>query len=76
MCNHSKQFTHSLVIFMTEHFAKSLIKMVPKWIHYYVYHRNELILYVYPEFLIPFLSFLRDHMNTQDASGGWAHMQQ
>ena len=65
MCNHSKQFTHSLVIFMTEHFAKSLIKMVPKWIHYYVYHRNELILYVYPEFLIPFLYFLRDHMNTQ-----------
>ena len=51
--------------FMTENFAKSLIKIVPKWIHYYVYHKNELILYVYPDYLIPFLYFLSDHMNTQ-----------
>lgn len=50
---------------MIEQFAKSLIKLVPKWIQYYVFHKNELILYVYPEFLIPFLFFLRDHMNTQ-----------
>jgi len=50
---------------MTEHFAQSLLQMVPKWIHCYVYHRNEVILYVYPEFSIPFLCFLRDHMNTQ-----------
>lgn len=50
---------------MTENFAKSLIKMVPKWIHNYVYHKNELIFYVYPQFLIAFLFFLRDHMNTQ-----------
>lgn len=50
---------------MTQNFAKSLIKMVPKWIHSYVYHKNELILYVSPEFLLPFLYFLRDHMNTQ-----------
>lgn len=50
---------------MTINFAKSLIKIVPKWIQYYVYHKNELILYVYPDSLIPFLFFLRDHMNTQ-----------
>ena len=27
---------------MTENFAKSLIKIVPKWIQSYVYHKNEL----------------------------------
>ena len=51
--------------FMTENFAKSLLRITPKWIQYYVFHKNELILYVYPEFSIPFLYFLRDHMNTQ-----------
>jgi NADH dehydrogenase (ubiquinone) Fe-S protein 3 len=50
---------------MTLNFAKSLIKTVPKWIQCYVLHKNELILYVYPEFLIPLLTFLRDHVNTQ-----------
>jgi NADH dehydrogenase (ubiquinone) Fe-S protein 3 len=53
------------IFFMIENFAKSLIKIVPKWIQYFVYHRNELILYVYPRYLICFLYFLRDHMNTQ-----------
>ena len=50
---------------MTENFAKSLIKIVPKWIQSYVYHKNELILSVYPDSVVPFLYFLRDHMNTQ-----------
>ena len=50
---------------MTRIFAKSLLKMVPNWIHSSVYHKNEFIFYVYPEYLIPFLFFLRDHINTQ-----------
>lgn len=50
---------------MTQNFAKSVLKMVPKWVQYCVSHKNETIIYVYPEYLIPFLYFLRDHMNTQ-----------
>ena len=50
---------------MTTKFAKSLIKMVPKWIQSYMFHNDELILVVHPNDLLPFLYFLRDHMNTQ-----------
>lgn len=50
---------------MIQNFSKSILKMVPKWVQYHVSHRNETIFYVYPEYLIPFLFFLRDHMNTQ-----------
>ena len=51
--------------YMTQNFAKFLIKMVPKWIQYHVSHKNETILYIYPEYLTSFLFFLRDHTNTQ-----------
>lgn len=50
---------------MTPNYAKSLIKLVPKWIQYSVFHKHETIIYVYPEYIFPFLTFLRDHMNTQ-----------
>jgi NADH dehydrogenase (ubiquinone) Fe-S protein 3 len=50
---------------MTQLFAKSIIKMVPQWIQYYVCHKDEMILYIYPEHLKSFFYFLRDHMNTQ-----------
>ena len=50
---------------MTQNFAKSIIKVTPKWIQSHVFHKNETILYVYPEHLTAFLLFLRDHMNTQ-----------
>jgi hypothetical protein len=33
---------------MTQNYAKSLIKLVPKWIQYSVLHRDETIIYVYP----------------------------
>jgi NADH dehydrogenase (ubiquinone) Fe-S protein 3 len=51
--------------YMTQNFAKFLIKMVPKWIQYHVSHKNETILYIYPEYLTSFLFFLRVHTNTQ-----------
>ena len=50
---------------MTPNFATSLIHVVPKWIQSYVFHKDEYIFYVSPHHLIPFLTFLRDHMNTQ-----------
>lgn len=50
---------------MTENFAKSIIKLVPKWIQFHVSHKNEVIFYIYPQYLTSFLYFLRDHMNTQ-----------
>lgn len=50
---------------MTQNFAKYIIKTVPKWIQYHVSHKNETIFYVDPEYLLPFLYFLRDHINTQ-----------
>jgi len=50
---------------MTLHSVKSLILLVPKWIQSAVFHKNEGILYVSPEHILPCLSFLRDHMNTQ-----------
>jgi NADH dehydrogenase (ubiquinone) Fe-S protein 3 len=50
---------------MTQNFAKYIIKTVPKWIQYHVSHKNETIFYVYPQYLLPFLFFLRDHINTQ-----------
>jgi NADH dehydrogenase (ubiquinone) Fe-S protein 3 len=51
--------------YMNQNFAKSIIKIVPKWIQCHVSHKNETILYIYPEHLISFLYFLRDHTNTQ-----------
>lgn len=50
---------------MTPNFAKYIIKTVPKWVQFHVYHKKETIFYVEPKYLIPFLYFLRDHLNTQ-----------
>ena len=50
---------------MNNNFAKSIHLMVPKWIQYQVSHRDETTFYVYPQYLVPFLTFLRDHMSTQ-----------
>ena len=50
---------------MTLHFATSLIQLVPKWIQSYIFHKNEYTFYVSPKNVVPFLYFLRDHMNTQ-----------
>ncbi len=50
---------------MLHNFAKSIIQMVPQWIQFHVSHKNETIFYVYPQHIHPFLTFLRDHMNTQ-----------
>jgi NADH dehydrogenase (ubiquinone) Fe-S protein 3 len=50
---------------MFHNFAKSIIQIVPQWIQFSVYHKNEIVLYVYPHHIDKFLLFLKDHMNTQ-----------
>ena len=46
-------------------FIKQIVKTVPKWIHYSVYSNGEVVFFVSPENLIPFLTFCRDHTHTQ-----------
>jgi len=50
---------------MNQKFAKSLIKNLPKWIQYHVSSKNETVFYIYPQYIIPFFSFLKDHINAQ-----------
>lgn len=49
----------------SQYFSKSFIKMVPKWVQFYVFRKNEIIIYIYPQYITPFFSFLKDHINSQ-----------
>ena len=46
-------------------FAKSLLKIIPKWIQFLVFSRNETTLYISPQYLVFFFYFLKNHVNTQ-----------
>ena len=46
-------------------FSKSLIKMCPQWIDSVLHCRNETVVFVPPEYVLPLSTFLRDHCNTQ-----------
>jgi len=46
-------------------FTKSFLKLVPKWIHFYTFRKEESTFYVYPQYIAPFLLFLKDHLNSQ-----------
>ena len=46
-------------------FIQSLCIMIPKWIKYSISSKNETVFYVFPQFIIPFFSFLKNHINTQ-----------
>jgi NADH/F420H2 dehydrogenase subunit C len=48
-----------------ELFIKQIVKTVPKWIQYSVYSNGQVVFFVSPENLIPFLTFCRDHIQTQ-----------
>ena len=50
---------------MEQRFTNSLIKIVPKWVQYLQSSQNEAVLFVYPQYLVSFLLFLRDYTNTQ-----------
>jgi NADH dehydrogenase (ubiquinone) Fe-S protein 3 len=46
-------------------FAETLRRECPKWVQSTQERRGELTVTVYPEYIIPFCTYLRDHMNTQ-----------
>nr|YP_006666410.1 NADH dehydrogenase subunit 9 [Trebouxiophyceae sp. MX-AZ01]AFQ93765.1 NADH dehydrogenase subunit 9 [Trebouxiophyceae sp. MX-AZ01] len=50
---------------MKPRFIDPLLKIAPKWVQYLQFSKEEAVFLVYPEFLVPFLSFLRDHTNTR-----------
>ena len=46
-------------------FIQSVIATTPKWVQYTIYNKNEMIFYVFPEYIVPFLFYLKNHVNTQ-----------
>ena len=50
---------------MPQKFAESLLKAVPKWVQSFHFSKNETTFMVYPQYILPFLAFLRDYSNTQ-----------
>ncbi|KAL4203399.1 hypothetical protein AMTRI_Chr01g127710 [Amborella trichopoda] len=48
-----------------QNFVKSLIKSIPKWIQKCSLCKKEIVFFIYPQFVLPFSYFLRDHVNTQ-----------
>jgi NADH dehydrogenase (ubiquinone) Fe-S protein 3 len=48
-----------------QNFIQSLCITIPKWIQYSVSSKNEIVFYIFPQFLIPFFSFLKNYVNTQ-----------
>lgn len=52
-------------LLVAEKFSKSLTLLVPKWIKSFSLQNDELVVVIYPEFILPFFQFLKDHTNTQ-----------
>ena len=50
---------------LEKNFVQSLLYTTPKWIQYSVYNKDEIAFFVFPEFIIPFLFYLKNHVNTQ-----------
>lgn len=50
---------------MQQQYAKSFLKIVPKWIQFYTYRKNEVVFYIDSNYIFPFFSFLRDHIQGQ-----------
>ena len=46
-------------------FIKSLSLTIPQWIQYSLSSKNVVLLYIFPQFIIPFFSFLKNHVNNQ-----------
>ena len=46
-------------------FARSLLTTIPKWVQYCILNKNEVSFYIFPEYIVPFLFFLKNHVNTQ-----------
>ncbi len=65
MLPNKKNVKKKRTLTVNQNFAKSLLTMIPKWIQFYVYRKNETIIYVSPENLQEVLFFLKDSINTQ-----------
>jgi NADH dehydrogenase (ubiquinone) Fe-S protein 3 len=50
---------------MTEFRSLMIVSAVPKWIKTCGFHRDELVCVVWPSYVLPFLTFLKTHSNTQ-----------
>ncbi len=50
---------------MPRKFAESIVRAVPNWVESFQFSRNETTFMVYPQYILPFLAFLRDYSNTQ-----------
>ena len=48
-----------------QHFAETLRQECPQWIQETVWSRGELTVRVTPEHIVPFMTYLRDHSQTQ-----------
>ena len=48
-----------------QHFAETLRQECPQWIQETVWSRGELTVRVAPEYIVPFMTYLRDHSQTQ-----------
>jgi len=46
-------------------FIKHITAMTPKFIHSVTFNENNTSIRVYPEYIIPFLTFVRDHSSSQ-----------
>lgn len=46
-------------------FIQSVIATTPKWIQYAIHNKNEITLFIFPEYLVPFLFYLKNHVNTE-----------
>jgi NADH dehydrogenase (ubiquinone) Fe-S protein 3 len=51
--------------FMNEKFAHSLILSVPQWISQATVQKNEISLSIYPQYVLPFFTYLKNHTQTQ-----------
>jgi len=50
---------------MEKYILSSITRTVPKWVNFSLCKRKELIIYVYPSYILPFFFFIRDHVNMQ-----------
>lgn len=48
-----------------QHFAENIRQTCPQWIEETVWRRGELTVRVAPQYIIPFMTYLRDHSETQ-----------
>lgn len=55
----------SEVSFAQKLFIKNLTATIPKWIVHCILNKNEITVYIFPEFITPFFYFMKNHVNTQ-----------